>query len=119
MKDLYKKALEAYTQMLMIHIDTKNQEKDFHETTGEFYEVLFNAMHTIWEKHVDLGGSIISDSLVEQKKMAYDIIKKFREDVESYADKKDISLWTEDLLWSLANSLEKIEGTAFGYIKKK
>jgi hypothetical protein len=54
MKTLYKEALQAYTDMLLLHIDTKATDVVFHKETEEFYESLFEVAHKIGEKYVDL-----------------------------------------------------------------
>lgn len=117
MEKLYKKALKAYLEMLEIHIDTKTTDVVFHETTSDFYEKLFEIAHLIWEKHVDLGWNLREDSLVEKKKRANEIIKGLRKDIEEYKENHKISLWTEDLLGSIANDLENIEWTSKGFTK--
>ena len=117
MKELYKKLLEAHNKMLEIHIDTKTMEADFHNENEKFYEELFETAHLIWEKYVDLGWKIDNSSLEEKKSEAYKILKEAREEIENYAKNNEISLWTEDLLWSLANTLEWLEGTAKSFLK--
>jgi hypothetical protein len=47
MKELYIKALEAYINMLHIHIDTKSKDSDFHKETEMFYTTLFDIAHNI------------------------------------------------------------------------
>ncbi len=116
MKELHLKAIKAYIEMLTIHIDTKTMDADFHEETEDFYEKLFEVAHLIWEKHVDLWSHISESSLEDKKVQANNIIKSLREDIEKYAKDNDISLWTEDLLWSLANQLETIEGTSKAFL---
>lgn len=116
MKTLYKKALEAYVEMLTIHIDTKISDYDFHKETEEFYNVLFEAAHLIGEKHVDLGGSLGDDTLKEKKQKAHDIIAALREAIQKENEKKDTTLGTQDLLGSLANKLENIEGTSKSFL---
>jgi len=117
MKDLYKKILEAHNKMLEIHIDSKTMEADFHNENEKFYEELFEVAHLIWEKHVDLGWQIWTSSLEEKKAEAYNILKEVRTDVENYAKNNEITLWTEDMLWSLANTLEWLEWTARSFTK--
>lgn len=118
MKTLYEKAIKAYIEMLELHIDTKTTDIVFHKETELFYETLFNIAHNIWEKFVDLDGKIRTDSLIEKKKKAHEIIYNLRKDIESYKEKNKISLWTEDLLGSIANDLEDIEGTSKGLLIK-
>jgi len=38
MKQLFEKALAAHKAMLLLHIDTKTLDHDFHHATEEFYE---------------------------------------------------------------------------------
>jgi len=47
MKELHQKALEAYTEMLQIHIDTKTTDLLFHKETESFYDTLFEVAHKI------------------------------------------------------------------------
>jgi DNA-binding ferritin-like protein len=117
MKNLHKKALDAYLEMLEIHISTKTEDNDFHKATEEFYETLFEVAHKIGEKHIDLWWKLSSSSLDAKKKQASTIIAKLRKEIEKYAEKEDITLGTEDLLGSLANSLENIEGTSKSFLK--
>ena len=116
MNDLYKKAIEAYTEMLQIHIDTKTLDADFHKETEVFYESLFDLAHDVWEKHVDLWGQLNNSSLEEKKKRANEIIMNMRKEVESYAKNNEMSLGTEDMLGSLANTLEDNEWTSRAFL---
>lgn len=117
MKNLYKDALEAYTSMLLLHIDTKTTDVVFHKETENFYETLFDVAHKIWEKYVDLWWKLTTTSLQEKKNEANKIIEWLRKKVEDYKEKNKITLWTEDLLWALANSLEEIEWTSKWFLK--
>ena len=117
MKNLYKKALQAYVEMLELHIDTKTSDALFHNESEKFYETLFDVAHEIWEKYVDLWWKLKEISLQEKKNKANEIIKNLREEIENYKENNDVSLWTEDLLGSLANDLENIEWTSKWFIK--
>ena len=117
MKELHQKALEAYIQMLTLHIDTKTTDPVFHPATEEMYETLFGVAHKIGEKYVDLGGALTDTSLEDKKQAAKDIISHLKADIETYQKDQDITLGTEDLLGSLANSLEDIEGNAKAFLK--
>lgn len=117
MKQLHEKALKAYIDMLRLHIDTKTTDVVFHETTEGFYETLFKVAHEIWEKHVDLGGSFEDSSLDDKKTKAHEIIKNLRKDLEDFKENNEVSLGTEDLLGSLANDIENIEGTSRWFLK--
>ena len=117
MKNLHEKAIKAYIDMLTIHIDTKTTDQTFHEKTEEFYETLFEVAHAIWEKYVDLGWSLEQTSLDDKKKQANKIITNLRKEIENYKNNNEVSLWTEDLLWSLANSLESNEWTSVSFLK--
>ncbi len=117
MKELHKKALKAYLEMFTIHIDTKTKDADFHKENEGFYETLFEVAHKIGEKHADLGGELESSSLEEKKQRAHDIIKELRQEIENYARNNEITLWTEDLLGSLANDLEDIEWSSKAFLK--
>lgn len=118
MKELYKKALKAYLEMLEIHIDTKTTDVVFHEKTGDFYEKLFSVAHQLWERYVDLDGSLRNDSLDDKKKRVQEIISELRVEIENYQANNELSLWTDDLLWWLADELEDIEGTSKGFLRK-
>lgn len=117
MEKLHRKALEAYIEMLSIHIDTKTTDLGFHKETENFYEVLFKVAHDIWEKYVDLGGKLLDSSLEEKKQRANSIISDLRKEIENYKENNKVSLWTEDLLWTLASDLENIEWTSKVFLK--
>ncbi len=116
MKELYNKAMEAHAKMLEIHIDTKTTDADFHEKTAKFYEVLFDVAHKIGEKHVDLWWSLSSMLLEEKKNKAHKLITNMIEEVNTHHKNNEITLGTEDLLGSLANSLEDIKGTSKSFL---
>ncbi len=113
MRELYKKALESYIEMLEIHIDTKTEDLLFHRETEVFYDNLFKVAHQIGERYVDLDGKINpSISLEEKKKKANQIISDLLKEIENYKDNNQISTWTDDLLWGLADELEDIKWTS-------
>ncbi len=112
MLQLYKKALESYIKILEIHINTKTQDYILHQATEKFYETLFEVAHLIWEKYVDLWWELLNKDTVEQKNEVLEIIEDLQKEISNYAKNNEISLWTEDLLWSLANQLEEIKWTA-------
>ena len=116
MKQLFEKALAAHKAMLLLHIDTKTLDHDFHHATEEFYEWLFDVAHEIGEKYVDLWNHIESTDIGDKKQEAHKILKNLREEIEAYASENKITLGTEDLLWSLANKLEDMEGTSKSFI---
>lgn len=117
MNDLYFKALKAYTEMLTIHINTKTSDNPFHKESESFYEILFDIAHKIWEKHVDLWWDLIELSTDEKKKKSLEIIQNLLKEIEDYKNNNKVSLWTEDLLGSIANSLEDISWNAKAFIK--
>ncbi len=119
MKKLYKKAIEAYVEMLMIHIETKTKDHVFHKITEDFYETLFDIAHDIWEKNVDLGNNLSENKLDSNKakERANEIISKLRKDIEEYKNENEITLGTEDLLGSIANKLEQIEWDSKSFLK--
>lgn len=117
MKDLHKKALKAYLEMLEIHIDTKTTDLVFHEKTADFYEKLFEVAHKIGERYVDLDGSLRTDTLAEKKKRANELIANLRKDIEKYQATTDTTLGVDDLLGGLADDLEDIEGTSKGFLR--
>ncbi len=116
MKDLFKKAMDAYVEMLILHIDTKTMDAEFHEMSARFYETLFNTAHTIGEKYVDLGNKIDKWTLQEKIKLANKLIAEVKVAVEKEEKKKTTSLGTKDLLGTLANDLENIQGTAKSFL---
>lgn len=118
MKELHLKALKAYLEMLEIHIDTKTQDLVFHEKTADFYEKLFSIAHQIWERYVDLDGKLRNESLDDKKKRANEIIKNLRLELEKFEKDNDLSLWTQDLIWWLADELEDIEWTSKWFLNK-
>ena len=118
MKELFQKAIKAYIDMLTIHIDTKTTDVVFHKETEKFYETLFDVAHEIWEKYVDLWWKLENSSLDEKKQQASKIIEDLKNSIEEYHKNNDVTLWTEDLLWSLANSLEDILWTAKWFVNK-
>ena len=118
MKDLHQKALQAYLEMLQIHINTKTSDLVFHEKTADFYEKLFEIAHQIGERYVDLDGQLRDDSLESQKQRAHDIIKSLKTDIENYVENNSLTLGTDDLLWGLADELEDLQGTSKAFIKK-
>lgn len=117
MKDLHKKALAAYLEMLEIHIDTKTTDLVFHEKTADFYEQLFEIAHKIGERHVDLDGTLRTDSLVDKKKRANEIISNLKKEIELYESSNELTLGTEDLLGGLADELEDLEGTSKAFLR--
>jgi len=117
MKDLHKKALAAYLEMLEIHVDTKTTDLVFHEKTRDFYEILFDVAHKIGERYVDLDWSLRTDSLADKKKRVNEIISNLRKDIEMYQEESNSSLWTDDLLGWLADDLEDIEWTSKAFLK--
>lgn len=118
MKDLYLKAIKSYIEMLEIHINTKTVDTTFHKETENFYNTLFDVAHKIWEKYVDLGSHLRNDDLLSQKEKANEVIKNLKKEIEKYKENNETTLWTEDLLWALANSLEDIEWTSRSFLAK-
>jgi hypothetical protein len=78
---------------------------------------LFEVAHKIWEKHVDLWWDLFDISLEEKKKRANEIIVNLKKEIENYKENNKVSLWTEDLLGSLANSLEDIEWKSKAFLR--
>lgn len=117
MKELHQKAVKAYIDMLQIHIDTKTSDTDFHKETEAFYETLFNVAHTIWEKYVDLWWKLSDETLEQKKQRANEIVVNMRKEIETYHKNNEVSLWTEDLLGSLANNIEDMEGSFRALLK--
>lgn len=108
MKNLHKKALQAYIEMLTIHIDTKVSDPLFHSETEAFYETLFDVAHEIWERYVDLWGQIEDSSLEEKKKKSEQIIADLQQEIEEYSKENKVSLGTHHLLWELASKIENM-----------
>lgn len=116
MKNLHQKALEAYIEMLQIHIDTKTTDLLFHKETESFYDTLFSVAHKIWERYVDLDWELVDGSLSSKKKRANEIISNLKIEIEEYQANNDLTLWTDDLLWGLADDLEDIEWTSKAFL---
>ncbi|NVP17997.1 hypothetical protein HUU51_04740 [Candidatus Gracilibacteria bacterium] len=116
MKELHQKALEAYTEMLQIHIDTKTTDLLFHKETESFYDTLFEVAHKIGERYVDLDGELVGGSLSSKKKRANEIIANLKREIEDYQANNELTLGTDDLLGGLADDLEDIEGTSKAFL---
>lgn len=116
MKNLHQKALEAYIEMLQIHIDTKTTDLLFHKETENFYDTLFSVAHKIWERYVDLDWELVDGSLSNKKKRANEIISNLKREIEEYQANNDLTLWTDDLLWGLADDLEDIQWTSKAFL---
>lgn len=117
MKELHLLALKAYLDMLKLHIDTKTKDVVFHKETEVFYEKLFDVAHQIWEKYVDLGWSLEETSLNEKYFKANEIISNLRKEIENFEKNNDLTIWTQDMLWTIASDLEDIEGTSKAFLK--
>lgn len=117
MKELYLKALKAYLDMFKLHIDTKTKDVLFHKETQSFYEKLFEVSHQIWEKYVDLWWELEETSLEEKYIKANEIISNLRKEIENFEKVNDLTLWTQDMLWTIASELEDIEGTSKAFLK--
>lgn len=117
MKELHLIALKAYLDMFKLHIDTKTKDVLFHKETQSFYEKLFDVTHQIWEKYVDLWGELEETSLQDKYKKANEIISNLRIEIENFEKNNDLTLWTQDLLWTLAWDLEDIEWTSRAFLK--
>ena len=59
-----------------------------------------------------------SDSLETMRTSASRIITNIKKEIEGYKRNNEVSLWTEDLLWTLASDLENIEWTSKSFLKK-
>lgn len=118
MLKLHEKALELYIEMLQIHITTKTMDDTFHKNTERFYEVMFDCAHQIWERYVDLWGSLKEWSIEKLHKRANEIIVEMKKEIEKFNEEWKASFGTEDLLWTLANDLEDIEWTSKCFLKK-
>jgi len=116
MEKIFQKALEAHKAMLLLHIDSKTLDHDFHQATESFYEGLFDVAHQLGEKHVDLWSHHEPSNIKTKKQQAFDTIKKLREEIESYSRENKLTLGTEDLLGSLANKLEDMQWSAKSFI---
>lgn len=117
MKELHLIALKAYLDMFKLHIDTKTKDVLFHKETEVFYEKLFDVAHQIWEKYVDLGWNLEETSLNEKYFKANEIISNLRKEIENFEKNNDLTLWTQDMLWTIASDLEDIEGTSKAFLK--
>ena len=118
MKDLHKKALEAYLEMLEIHIDTKSQYSGLHLWTEKYYETMFEIAHKIWERYVDLWGKLRDDSLENKKKRVNELISNLRENIEQYMEEEEITIWTDAMLSWLVDQLEDLEWSSKSFLHK-
>lgn len=124
MKSIYNSSLNLYINVLNIHIKTKTSDVVFHQVTEEFYEKLFDVSHKIGEKIIDLGWKLefsnIEDSkektVWDMKEYVYKGIDSLIKEIENYKKNNEVSLWTEDLLRSIANELEEMRLTAKAFI---
>ena len=112
MNNLYKKLIVAHNKMLQLHIDTKTKDSWVHEATELFYEGLFDVAHKIGERHVDLWGKIESKSLETMEGEIQQIIVDAKNDIEVYNKENNLSIWTQNLLGTLVNDLENMQGNS-------
>ena len=103
LKQLFVDALLAYIEMREIHIDTKTVSTNVHSKTEEFYELLFDISHTIWERYVDLWNNLRDDHWdcpVQTEKIVW-ILTWLRDRLSSVLPElsKDPSMiWLDNLL---------------------
>lgn len=116
MNTLFEKAFETYKAMLLLHMDSKTLDNDFHQATEVFYGGLFDIAHEVWEKYVDLWSHHETSDILTKKQQAVWLIASLRKDMEQYVQDNDITLGTEDMLGSLANKLEDLEWTAKSFV---
>lgn len=124
MKSIYNSSLNLYINVLNIHIKTKTSDVVFHQVTEEFYEKLFDVSHKIGEKIIDLGWKLEFNNIEDvkektgwdMKEYVYKGLDSLIKEIENYKNNNEISLWTEDLLWSVANELEEMRWTAKAFI---
>ena len=117
MNKLYWEALKAYIEVLELHIDTKTNDYIFHKESENIYKELFEIAHSLGEKHVDLWWTIDWKTLDKRKKSLL-ILQNLKEKIEKYKQEENVSLWTEDLLWSIANKLEDMIWTSKSLAEK-
>lgn len=118
MKDLFAKALIAYVELLEIHIDSKTGDEPFHEKTWEFYELLFNIAHDIWERYVDLWEALRSDQwdCSAQANRVVELLTTLKDELESV---EWVSKGTENLIYNYLDKLEFAIGSATWFTKGK
>lgn len=106
-----------YLKVLQNHIATKATYSQFHEKSESFYDTLFDVVHSIWEKRVDLWLDTILDeetivqetyALIEEaKNLVYDMIK----------EKNSVGM--DNLLRWFADKLEFDCGNARAFIEEE
>ena len=106
-----------YLKVLQNHIATKATYSQFHEKSQEFYETLFDIIHSIWEKRVDIWLDTIDDeeTIVQE---TYDLIEEAKGIIESMVKDKN-SIWMDNLLRGLADKIEFDCGNARAFISEE
>lgn len=114
--EIYVSALLAYVEMLEIHIDTKAWNEPFHRKTWEFYDLLFDITHELWERAIDLWWSIRNDhwDCMSQSNRVVQILTTLKEQLENI---EGVSKWTENMLYWHIDKLEFAIGSATWFIK--
>lgn len=121
MKELFAKALLAYVEMLEIHLDCKTTDKNLHEWTNDFYELLFDIAHSIWERFVDNWGWLRSDhnDCSSQGNASLQLLSTLKSEIETIIESKWLSIWEDNLLRWYVDKLEFSIGNAKALIKNK
>lgn len=116
MKNLYQKAMDAYLEMFLLHIDTKTTDDGFHAASEWFYESLFDITHKIGERAVDLGDHFTTTSNEEKHKRALELMQNLLADIEGQIKSGGVTPGTKRLLASIANTLEDHIGSAKAFV---
>lgn len=114
MKELFWIALLAYIEMLELHLDCKTTDKNLHERTQDFYELLFEISHSVWERFVDLDGELRDDhsNCESQKQDALRILVQFKESLDTLIKSNSLSIWADNLLRWFSDKLDFQIGNA-------
>jgi DNA-binding ferritin-like protein len=106
-----------YLKVLQNHIATKTTYSQFHEKSESFYDTLFDVVHSIWEKRVDLWLDTTSDeeTIVQE---TYGLIEEAKNIVYDMIKEKN-SIWMDNLLRWLADKLEFDCGNARAFIEEE
>jgi hypothetical protein len=104
------KIFELYHKALMLHIQTKTNDEQFHKGSEALYESLFNAFHQAKEAYQDSKQEASTDPKAARKEMVsiMEEAKKCMEDC--VAANKDVAV--DDVLRGIVNDLAFNCGTA-------
>lgn len=121
MKELFAKALLAYVEMLEIHLDCKTTDKNLHERTNDFYDLLFDIAHSVWERFIDNWGWLRSDhnDCSMQSEASLQLLVNLKSEIEKSIESKWLSVWEDNLLRWFVDKLEFSIGNARALVTNK